>query len=274
MRQWFRRMRVRWRAWRTVFGVFVQSNLTYRSTAVVWMMTDTVPAILMPLVWLASYNGRADIGGYRPADIVAYYIATLGLANLMVTHIMWDISTEIREGTFSIYLTRPFSYVGFQYAGNLSWRLMRVTLFIPVLALVLFIFRGELVIGTYSLGPVFWLAIAGGHLLSFGIGFSMGMLAFFFVEVRSIYMFYYMPMTFLGGQVVPLPLLPEWVRHLAEMAPFRYTLAFPAEILLQRVTGADVERGFCVLGAWLVAAYGLAFLLWRSGLRRYTGVGM
>jgi ABC-2 type transport system permease protein len=132
------------RKWWTVFSVYVQDSLTYRSQAVIWMMTDAVPAILMPLVWLSSYGGRPAIGGYSPAQMVAYYLAMLCLTNVMVTHIMWDMATEIREGRFAIYLTRPFSYMGFHYAGNLSWRLMRGVLFVPIFGFCALLFREHL----------------------------------------------------------------------------------------------------------------------------------
>src|SRR5947207_13089251 len=132
------------RAWSTVFSVFFQDSLTYRSQALIWMMTDTVPAVLMPLVWLAAYNGRAAIAGFRPPDIVAYYLTTLALGNFMTAQIMWDIASDIREGRFSIYLTRPFGYMAFQYAGNLAWRLMRVRLFLPIFLLLLVFFHSLL----------------------------------------------------------------------------------------------------------------------------------
>jgi ABC-2 type transport system permease protein len=264
----------RWRTWATVFDVYLQDNLTYRSQALIWMMTDAVPAVLMPLVWLASYNGRPAIRGFTPPDMIAYYLTNLALANFMVTHIMWDMATDIREGRFSIFLTRPFGYLPYQYAGNLSWRLMRLVLFLPVFLVCVWIFHDRLVWRHYSLGAEFWLAVLGGHLLSFAIGYTMGLLALFFTEVRSIFMFYYMPFTFLSGQVVPLAMLPDWAHHAAFVAPFRYTLSFPAEILLGQAAGESVRNGLLVLAAWIVGMYFLTGLLWRAGLRRYTAVGM
>jgi ABC-2 type transport system permease protein len=238
------------------------------------MMTDTVPAVLMPLVWLAAYNGRPAIAGFRPPDIVAYYLTTLALGNFMTSNIMWDIATDIREGRFSIFLTRPFGYMAFQYAGNLAWRVMRVGLFAPIFLLLLLFFHSHLSWEHYYLGPAFWLAVIGGHALSFLVTYTLGLLALFFTEVRSIFMFYYMPFTFLSGQILPLALLPGWVRHAGFYAPFRYTLAFPAEIFLRQAAGREVLGGFVVLGGWLAGIALLAGIAWRAGLRQYTGVGM
>ncbi|MBI3910782.1 MAG: ABC-2 family transporter protein [Armatimonadetes bacterium] len=262
------------RTWWTVFQVFLQDNLTYRSQALIWMMTDTVPAVIMPLVWLAAYNGRPTIQGFAPPDLVVYYLAVLTLSNFMLCHIMWDIATEVREGRLSIYLTRPFSYAAFQYAGNLSWRMMRMVLFVPVFLLWLLVFRRYLEWRGYDLGPFFWMAVLGGHALSFAISYALGLLALFFTEVRNIFLFYYMPFGFFSGQMVPLSFLPEWAHALARWLPFRYTLAFPVELLMHQLSPGEVTAGFTVLGGWLVVATAAGLLLWRVGLRHYEGVGM
>ncbi len=262
------------RKWTTVFSVYLQDNLTYRSQAVIWMMTDTVPAVLMPIVWLASYNGRPAIGGFTPSGMVTYYLVMLCLTNLMISHVMWDIATEIREGRFSIYLTRPMSYMAYQYAGSLSWRMMRGVLFIPILGVCMLLFWRFLRWEGYHLGWTFWAAVVGGHLLSFLVSYAIGLLALFFTEVRSIYMFYYMPMSFLSGEIVPLALLPGWAESAARLLPFRYTLAFAAEIFMNRLSPAEVTSGFLAMAFWLGGAALATRLLWRFGLRHYTAVGM
>lgn len=260
--------------WQTAFGVVMQDNLTYRGQASIWMLTDAAHAFLMALVWLASFNGRDDIRGFSHSGIILYYLVMLCLTNLMQTHIQWDISTEIREGAFSIYLTRPFSYMAFHYAGNVSWRIMRLTLCLPVILLYVLTFWKHLRWEDYYVGPLFWLAIVVGNILSYYVSYCLGMLAFFFTEVRGIYMFYYAPFAFLSGEMVPLDMLPPWMVRVAELAPFRYMLGFPVELFLNRTTPAETAAGFLAAAAWCLALALLARLLWRTGLKQYTGVGM
>lgn len=262
------------RKWSTVFAVYLQDVLTYRSQTVIWMMTDTVPAVLMPIVWLASYHGRATIGGFSPGAMVTYYLVMLCLTHLMVSHVMWDMATEIREGRFSIFLTRPMSYMSYQYAGSLSWRLLRGVLFVPILAICLALFWRYLRWEGYHLGWSFWAAVAGGHLLSFLIGYALGLLALIFTEVRGLFLFYYMPLSFLSGEVVPLSLLPDWAEAAARLLPFRYTLAFAAEIFLNQLSRTEIAAGFGWMALWMAVWIGIARVLWRVGLRQYTGVGM
>jgi ABC-2 type transport system permease protein len=257
-----------------MFSVALQDALAYRSQAFIWMMTDTVPAVLMPMVWLASYNGRAAIGGYTPSQIVVYYLAMLTLSNLMVTHIMWDINRDIADGRLSIFLTRPFPYVQYCYLGNISWRLMRMSLFLPVAAVFILVFRTHLAWGDYHLGPIVWLAILVGHWLSFALGYALGLVSLWFVEARNIYNFYYMPLFVFSGELAPLDLLPAFLQEMAPWMPWRYTLSFPIELFLGRATGPAVTMGLAIAVAWALLFTIAGRVLWRAGLRQYTGVGM
>ncbi|MFN3650610.1 MAG: ABC transporter permease [Armatimonadota bacterium] len=258
----------------TVFSVYMADSLTYRGQAVIWMLTDAVPAILLPLVWLASYGGRATIQGLSPGQMVTYYLVILCLKNLMISHAQWDIEFEIREGRFSAMLTRPFSYMAYHFAGSISWRLLRAVLFIPVFGVWLLVFHQYVRWEGYHLGWAFWLAVAGGHLLSFCLVYTLGLLALRFTEVRSLFLFYYMPASFLSGEVVPLALLPGAVEEAARYLPFRYTLSFAADLFLGRVPPDEVGFGLGMLAFWLVTVYLLSRLAWRWGLKHYTGVGM
>lgn len=262
------------RKWRTIFGVYFADAAAYRAQAAIWMLTDAVPAALIPLLWLASYQGRGTIGGYTPSQMVGYYLAGLAMMSFTISHAMWDVGREIREGIFSIHLTRPVSYMAYTYAGNLCWRLVRLILFFPIAGLIYWMYSQYLHAGLFSLTAPFWAAVAGAHLLSFVISYGLGLLALFFTETRSIYMFYYIPLSLLNGEMVPLSTLPHWAQHLSRWFPFRYTVSFPLEILQNRLSGAEILFGFGMMAAWLVVAWLATRVLWTQGLRRYTGVGL
>lgn len=269
-----RSTRIFLRKWTTAFLVAMQDSLAYRGQASIWMLTDAAHAFLMALVWLASFQGRDDIGGFSRSGMVLYYLVMLCLTNLMQTHLQWDVSTEIREGNFSIYLTRPFSYMALHYAGNISWRVMRLTLALPVVLAYLAVFRTHLRWEDYNVGLLFWTAVVGGHVLSFLVAYCLGLLAFFFTEVRGIYMFYYAPFAFLSGEMIPLDLLPPAMQRAADFSPFRYMLGFPVEIFLNRLQQGEALPGFLALAAWSLILAAAAKILWTRGLRHYTGVGM
>jgi ABC-2 type transport system permease protein len=60
----------------------------------------------------------------------------------------------------------------------------------------------------------------------------------------------------------------------ANVLPFRYTIALPTEILLGRLSGTQITQGLFAQVAWIVGGYLIGALLWRTGLKRFTGVGL
>ncbi len=261
--------------WRAVFSIYFQDGIAYRASGLIWIMTDLVTAVTMPLVWTkASAMAQGPIAGYSSGDFVIYYLTMLLLGSFITSHIMWDVATEIKEGNFSAMLMRPISFHQFLFFRNLAWRFIRPMLFAPFFVLLLYLYRGYLGDVQLFMGWEFWAAVILGHLVSFTFVTMMAMVALFVQEAYSIFELYYVPMLFLSGQLFPVSVLPEWAQRLALLFPFYFTTGAPTEILIGRVSGGRVYEVLLIQVAWVIVAYGLSKVLWRKGLRYYTGVGM
>src|SRR5580700_5938268 len=173
--------------------MFVQDSFVYRANAFIWMLTDVVTAVTMPLIWLSSYNGRSSIHGFSPSQMVVYYLAVLAVGSVVEAHVMWEISTDIKQGKFNIHLIRPYSYMSYMFAANLGWRLVRTFVGLPAIALVAYGFRAYLPMPLHvNAGPQFLLAVLLAHLVSFSISYTLGLLSLWLYETRSHFNFYYL----------------------------------------------------------------------------------
>jgi ABC-2 type transport system permease protein len=262
------------RKWKAVFGIYFQDGLAYRASGLIWIMTDLVTAVTMPLVWARASSASGTIGGFSSSDFVLYYLCMLLLGSFITSHIMWELAMEIKEGQFSTHLMRPISFYQFTFLRNFSWRIIRMALFAPMFIGLLFVYRGFLGDAHIFLGWQFWASLVLGHLVSFTFVMTMAMLALFTQEVMSIFELYYIPMLFLSGQLFPVALLPGWAKALVNFFPFYFTTGAPTEILIGRVSGSDATRVLLIQAAWVVACYFASRFLWKKGLRHYTGVGM
>jgi ABC-2 type transport system permease protein len=227
----------------------------------------------MPLVWVAASKHGA-VGGFQSGDFVLYYLSLLLLTGFVTSHMMWDIAVEIKEGQFTNALLRPFGFLPLIFLRNLAWRLIRPTLFLPFFLVLLVAYRPYLTGAHVYLGPEFWLALIGGHLVSFMMGTALAMLALFTTEAMAIFEIYYIPLLLFSGQIFPLSVMPPWLLNFAKALPFYYTTGAPTEILVGRVHGAAVTQILLAQLGWIIVSYIVFRILWRVGLRRYTGVGM
>jgi ABC-2 type transport system permease protein len=260
------------RKWRAILGIYFQDGLAYRASGLIWITTDLVTAVTMPLVWAAAAQGGA-IQGYRAGDFVLYYLTMLLLNSFVTSHILWEIANEIRDGQFSTALVRPMSFYQVSFLRNLAWRIIRSVMFAPMFAILLFLYRGLLDSTTVMLGWEFWVSLVLGHLVSFTFVMAMSMIALFTQEAISVFELYYIPMLFLSGQLFPVAMLPDWARTLAQYLPFYYTSGAPTEILIGRLS-TGVHQVLLIQLGWVIACVVAAKLLWARGLRYYTAVGM
>jgi len=197
-------MAVAIRKWKAVFGIYFQDGLAYRASGLIWILTDLVTAITMPLVWAKASTTTGVIGGFTQGDFVLYYLCQLLIGSFITSHIMWEVAMEIREGQFSTQLVRPISFYQFTFLRNLSWRIIRTALFAPFFVALLWLYRSYLSDATVYLGWEFWTSFVLGHLVSFTLVTMMAMIALFTTEVMSIFELYYVPMLFLSGQLFPV----------------------------------------------------------------------
>jgi ABC-2 type transport system permease protein len=267
------RSRSRLRQWRGLVRVYLAELLAYPATISIWVLTDVVGAVVMPLVWLTARNDGM-IGGYTPQGLVVYYVAMLLVGGFVTSHFMWDIGIEIKEGLFTAHVLRPVSYFEFILCRNFAWRLGRTIVTLPWFALILFAYASTMGAAPVHLGWETWASVFLGHLVSISSVLAIAMLALFVEEARTIFEVYYLPMMFLSGQMFPVGLLPDWAAGLAKSTPFYYTTGLPTEILTGTVAGADASRGMVLQCAWIAGSLVAYALLFRAGMRRYTAVGL
>jgi len=263
------------RKWRAVFSIWFQDGIAYRSSGIIWVLTDVTTAVTLPVVWIAAARTNGgSVGGFTVNQMVTYYLSMLLLNCFITSHIMWEIAMEIKEGQFSTALLRPISYYQFSFLRSLSWRCIRPVLFLPFLLVIGFGFKHYLAGATFHVTAAFFLAAICGHLVSFTFVMGMSAIAFFTQEVYSVFELYYIPQTLLSGTMFPIALLPGWLGAIPRAMPFYYTVGAPSDILVGRVTAGDAWHVVGIQLFWILLMYGVGKLLWRSGLKRYAGVGM
>ncbi len=261
------------RQWLALFAIYLEEGFAYRASGFIWVLTDAATTFVMPLVWIAAGKG-APIKGFGPNDFVLYYLCMLVVGSFVTSHFMWDISWEIREGIFSTHIIRPISYFQFILARNLAWRSIRTVISAPWFLLFV-AFYGSHITGIHlHMGWEFWTSLLLGHMVSVCFVLAMAMLALFTQEAQSIFELYYIPMLFLSGQVFPIAVFPDWVRGIAKVFPFYYTTGAPTEILIGRLTGPAAVTAIGMQVGWILVSVVVYKVLWRLGMKHYTGIGM
>jgi ABC-2 type transport system permease protein len=251
--------------------IYLRECFAYPAASFIWVLADAQIAIILPAVWMAA---GGVIGGFDRSELVTYYLASMTLSQFITCHLMWDMAEDIREGPFSTLLIRPISHFALNSARNLAWRVSKLLLFIPVAIAVYFVYLRATQPAPLSFSVPFFASVLLAHTLSYVSAYCVALVALWTTESQAFVRIYYIPEYFLSGRLVPLGTLPLWAAGLAGVLHFRYTNSFPVEILLGRLSASQIGTGFLAQIAWIVFFYFLGRILFRRGVRRYTGVGM
>jgi ABC-2 type transport system permease protein len=254
---------------KTTFASFVQ----YRAALVIWLIGHVLEPLIYLVVWsTVSRSSGGEVGGFTAADFAAYFIVLMIVNHLTYTWIMYEYEYRVRQGTLSFDLLRPVHPIHSDIADNVTSKLITLPGMLAIAALLALIFRP-----TFHADPWAMAAFIPAILLAFIVRFlaewTLALAAFWTTRVSAMNQVYFMAMLFFSGQLAPLELLPQPVRVIAFILPFRWTIWFPTELFLGRLSAAQFLTGIIMQTVWLGAILFLMKFVWRAGLKVYSAVG-
>lgn len=253
---------------RTLLWVYYAYMVEYRAELILWVLSGSLPLILMG-VWIEAAQGGQF--GLQPVEFARYFLAAFIARQFTVVWVVWEFEKEVVEGRLSPRLLQPMDPVWHHVASHISERLARLP-FMVFLVLLFFALYPQ-AFWWPSLGQVllFLVAIALAFALRFLIQYTFALVAFWTERTSAIEQFWMLFFLFLSGLIAPLEVFPPVVREVALWTPFPYLVYFPAGILVG--LPVNIPQGLLVMLGWSGLFFGLNRWLWRQGLKQYSGMG-
>jgi ABC-2 type transport system permease protein len=266
-----------------ILRIALAERLAYRGDFVLGTLMRFLPIITQIFLWWAIFQSinpadpyDAKLKGYSFPDMVAYYLLTMvGRAFSSMPGLSSSIAVNIRDGEIKKFLVQPVDMISFLFWSRVAHKIAYYTVALVPFALVFFLCRGFFPNGL----PDTWTMIAFvlSLLLSFSLGFYLeaciGLVGFWMLEVSSLLFVYMLFQFFLSGHMFPLDIFPEPWYSLINYLPIKYLAYFPAAVFLGKVQGTQLVIDMVMLGVWTIFFMVLSRVLYRAGLRRYSGFG-
>lgn len=259
------------RAIPTLLRIGVAETVAYRAEFLVWILTTTLPLVMLAL-WTSVAN-EAPFRSFSSEDFVAYYLAALIVRNLTSTWVAWQVSEEVRMGAMSMRLLRPIHpFIAYSVA-HLAAVPFRSLVALPI-AIALLVSSGASALTREPLQlALIAPSLALAWLITFGIQFALGALAFFFTKTMGLLSAYFMMFTLFSGYLLPKELMPGWIADAADLLPFWYMLGAPVKLMMKSLSPGEVATLLLGQLGWAAATTAAALGMWRLGIRRYEAVG-
>lgn len=247
------------------------SWLQYRSFFFLLAFGWMIPPLIYLFVW-ATAAGAGEVGGLTRSGFVGYYLVLILVNQLTYAQTNWTVGDVIRSGGLNSWLLRPAPPLYNALSSELAGKVVYMVFVIPVAAVLAVLLRPEIHPGAGGL-PIFALSVALAWALRFFWGLWIALLAFWATRADALLAVQDSLVFLLAGVVAPFALLPPVLQGAACWLPFRYMIGFPVEVVTGQLNTGELLVGLALQSAWLFVALGLAYGVWRAGVRRYTAIG-
>lgn len=255
----------------TLLRIGFAQAIAYRAETVVWVVTSSLPLIMLPL-WHAVAE-EAPVRGFGQTRFTAYFLAAFVVRQLVGAWAAWTINYEVRQGTLSQRLLKPIHPIWSYGASSLASLPVRFAISLPI-ALGAFLFTaGSHIADSTAEWLALPLALIGAWSITFLAHVSVGALSFWMHQSIRVMDVYSAGFFVFSGYLIPLALFPEGLQGIPQYLPFPYQLGFVVDLLTGALEPPEVWPALARQWMWVAALALVATALWRRGLRRYGAFG-
>lgn len=256
------------------FKVGFLDLLAYRADFIIYIVFNMVFFFVFLALWKNIYTGTGitEINNYSLNNTITYYFITSLIFRLDPTFSMY-LNYTVWNGSFTNDLIKPWSALAVDLIYTLSELLLKLLLYLP------FCFFIYIVSSQYINLPGF------NNLIYFLITIFLGIfLAYYFYQMIHALCFHFgdqenniglvsFVVAFLAGGTFPLAFLPDKIRAIFEVLPFRFLFDVPANIFLEKLSEAQILLNWLQMILWTILFATIFYFIYRTGLKKYTGTG-
>ena len=263
-----------WRRNLALCNLGIASNLEYRFNFIVDAFVQPILTVgIEVLLWLARFKTAEStlIGGFSKESYLAYAVWAPFLGRIAISWMYESMMVEeVASGSINTILSRPLSFYEYYLSQMMGYKVVTTvfSLLVPVAASIYF----KLPIFFDRLAPALLLVIYYLFLVH-TMSFIISTLGFFLTRVRSFTLVKNLTLWLLGGELVPIDLMPLALQKIFLTLPFSAGVYIPLAYMTGRADIDLLYRGFGNVTVALLIAGTFGFFFWRRGLREYTGIG-
>lgn len=255
-----------------IAAVIPKTYLAYSLWFWIGLILNTIQMMVFVFFWRGVYANTDTIGGLDLQTTLNYILLAQVFNALTDSFVLWELGQSIREGNIAHVLLRPMDIQGSFYVISLAQAATGLVLQIPM-AVVATVFFGL----RWPADPVVWGAFIVTALLGrtvlFFFDYLLASITFYTTEVWGLAVLIFGAGLFLSGSLVPLEMMPDWLRAIVLALPFAQTLAVPISVLsgIQPVSAAP--QLWLIQLAWIGGLAVASRLFFRVAVRRVTVQG-
>lgn len=248
--------------------------IEHRARSFVWFLLALINPLILILFWRGANQEGISTQITLP-ELTTYYFFLIFAVTFLMSHVEEEVAYyDIKQGNLVRYLLRPISYYWIKFYEEIPYRVLQG--FYGIIAIIiLFIFFGRLV--SFTLTPPILILSIVIAILAYFIAFTfkmiVGLLAFWFIEIGGLFNMIEVIIVVFAGFILPISLMSETLKNLANILPFSYIVYFPIYSFLGKFKEPQLLGIILTQFLWLIILLAVYKIMWNKGIKKFTGVG-
>ena len=256
----------------SILAMIPKQFMAYQLWFWIGLVLNVISMAILVYFWRAIYANTSTISGLAQNQTINYILLAFIFSPLTHTDLIWEFGGNLREGMIIHHLLRPISFQGMNYAQSLGTLATSLVLQIPMVVVAVLLFGLHFPTDLYT-----WLAFIVSALLGFTVIFFfywfLACFTFYTTEIWGLGVMIEGMNFFLSGALVPLIMMPEWVRNIVLGIPFAQALAVPVSLLTGITPLSDAPHVWFIQILWILGMWILSTLFFRVAVRKITVQG-
>ena len=256
-------------AYAALAAMVTKSFLAFRWAAWTRLLQSLIGLVIFVFFWRAVYANSASIAGLALETTLGYIMLARIFRPLGYFDLIFEFSYQLREGGIAELLVRPLDVQLAYYVQGLANLAVALGQQVPLVVVALLVFR--LRVPTDPLTwAVFLLSALIGRSVMFCLDFVLGCLTLYTTNDWGLNIASLGLTTFFGGGLVPLAMMPAWLRLIVQNTPFAQGVYVPIALLSGVLPLSEAPRLLLTQCVWLAGMLLVSRGFFNIALRRIT----
>ena len=260
-------------AYRALLSAQFRMLLQYRAAALAGMVTQLFFGFVLVMVYEAFYASTTAPMPMTLREVIIYIWLGQAMLGLLPWNVDPAVRDQIRTGGVAYELLRPVDLYNLWFTRAVARRTAPTLLRALPMFVIAGLFLGLEAPPSAASGLAWAGATLGALLLSSAITTLLAITLMWTVSGDGITFIVISLVSFFSGQFVPLPLMPDWLRAIAEMLPFRGLIDIPFRLYLGHIPPGESLPLFLHQLGWIAVLILLGRALLARGTRRLVVQG-
>jgi len=255
-----------------LFGMIPKMFMAYVIWFWVGFVLNIISMAILVFFWRAIYADTDTISGLGLNQTISYIMLAFIFMPLTSNDLVWEFGSNLREGMMIHHLLRPVNFQAMNYVQMLGGLITRMIWQLPML-LIAVLFFGLRIPSDLTTWLAFLVSALLGFTVMFYFNWFLACFTFYTTEIWGLGVLIEGMTFFLSGALVPLVMMPEWLRTVVMSVPFAQALAVPVGLLTGITPLSDAPRVWLVQILWIIGMWIISTLFFRVAVRKITVQG-